>query len=199
MNLYLMLLICMIGISSAIAATAGKNTGTATIKYTNIAAGTCTVTVNDVTVGGSAALLDTASAIRQNWPLLGKTDFTVALTSCSGMGDAQKRPGLTMTGSTMTFKGNSMLFRDAASTSQGFGIVLYTRQSMTAGAVPDVKNGISVNIPGFSNGQSINTNQTLNWSAAVSCGDSVGCTPGLSNELDGGTLFATITFTFSYS
>lgn len=197
----MLLMMIVAATPQAYGGTAGENAGTSELTATITGGGTCTVKINGVDQGRAlvtvgTGILETTDALRQSWPQLGKTNFTVDLTNCKGLSDMALSPAITVSGALMS-AGNARLFRDAAnSSSQGFGIALYSDQATNAGTPPQVQNAVPVSVA--TAGSVFNADQTLNWAAAVSCGDAVSCTPSASNVLNGGTLWASLTFTFSY-
>ena len=195
------LLLLVAVMSEASAGLAGVNAGTSELTATITGGGTCTVNINGVGQDSAVVIvgtgtLDTTSALRQTWPQLGKTNFSVNLTNCAGLADVTLTPSVTVSGALMRAE-NNRLFRDAdSSTSQGFGIALYSNQTTATGTPPQVQQGVPVSAG--ATGTAFNADQTLNWAAAVSCGDASGCTPSPLSALNGGTLGASLTFTFSY-
>lgn len=176
---------------SGVQAQAGN---TATINFTGtIVAGTCNLTAPATVNLGD---VDPTKLISTQWHYENITPFALQITGCTGVGGATMAPEIQITGtlSTDMGQGNNWVFKNPASTSKGFGVVLlpasgpYNSDSVTA-------NNGWLSIPGFGKGTTPTANTFVHLNAAVSCGRSTWCPRANSAA---GTLNASLTFTFAY-
>ncbi len=211
-RVWLIVLLSTAGLSAASSAQAA-NSVTMKFHYTVIQ-GTCEVGINgmnngvltipDITLPGDAGGKpwigygpnnSNVSTPGSSFP------FVINLTNCSGAPVSGKTPALTMTGSHAGITDSvsqQFVFRDASSTSQGFGFVFYNHSGTTYDPGSEIQDSTAgsnrqyITIPGNGEGTALNGNYTVSLTGAVSCGQ---CKQSLSQV---GTLAATVTFNFVY-
>lgn len=177
------------------AATSGTDTGTSTITFSNITGGgTCNMEVESPIQIGSGDI-DPLPAIGANWVGLAITSFDVNLKSCSGLGDSSLTPKITVRGSTLTGRNDSLFSTGINNT--GFGVIIYnTKSPITPGTTNIVPNLGTIPIPGHDTGIALSGDvPPVSLKAAVGCGATADCA---ATKLKPGSLSAIITFDFAY-
>ncbi|CAI2536445.1 P pilus assembly protein, pilin FimA [Serratia proteamaculans] len=174
-------------------AVSGRDTGTSTITFSNITGGgTCNMEV-DSPIQIGAGDIDPLPAIGADWVGLAITSFDVNLESCSGLGDSGLTPKITVRGSTLTGRNDSLFSTGTNNT--GFGVIIYdTKSPTTPGTISIVPNSGTIPIPGHDTGI-LSGNVPVSLKAAVGCGATADCA---ATKLRPGNFSATITFDFAY-
>lgn len=156
-----------------------------------ISEGACTVTLpSGSTIDFQA--IDPSALIGQNEKFSTSKDFKVNV-KCTGLGPADAKPKLTLTGEVISDAGASAeakkLFRnDSSSDSKGFGVAIMP------GSTPDWSKILTTNGTTLVTGD-VFAGTDVSFVSAVACGTTADCAAA---KLGAGTLVAAVTFTFAY-